>query len=78
MMKSRWYTYLVQIQFVIARVQDLRAQDREGKLDNLEKVPLLHRLLHYRYPNEELMPDRDIISEAIGQLYAYLFPFGRQ
>ena len=48
----------------------MRAQINAGKLDELDKVPLLQRLIQYRYPTSgESMPDRDIISEAMGQMY---------
>ena len=52
----------------------MRAQINAGKLDELDKVPLLQRLIQYRYPTSgELMPDRDIISEAMGHMYVPIF-----
>jgi Cytochrome P450 len=44
-----------------------------GKVGGSEKAPMLQRLLQYRYsPNDELMPERDIISECMGHLYGLL------
>ena len=48
----------------------MRAQMNAGKLDESEKVPLLQRLLQYRYaPSNVMMPDHDIISEAMGHMF---------
>lgn len=55
--------------FVSARVYELRAQMNAGKVGESEKAPMLQRLLQYRYsPTNELMPERDIISECMGHL----------
>jgi hypothetical protein len=44
-----------------------------GKVGESEKAPMLQRLLQYRYsPSNELMPERDIISECMGHLYVLL------
>jgi hypothetical protein len=41
-----------------------------GKLGESEKMPMLQRLMQYRYPgSNELMHDNAIISEAMGHLY---------
>ena len=45
----------------------MRAQINAGKLGELETVPMLQRLLQYRYASSnQLMPDHDIISEING------------
>jgi len=47
----------------------MRAQMDSGKVNESEKVPMLHRLLQYRYSStNSMMPDHDIISEAMGHL----------
>lgn len=52
----------------------MRAQMNAGKLEESEKVPMLHRLLNYRYAStNKSMPDIDIISECMGHMYAYSF-----
>ena len=57
------------IQFVSERVYQTRAQMNAGKLDDIEKAPMLHRLLNYRYSStKEAMPDIDIISECMGHM----------
>jgi hypothetical protein len=33
---------------------------------------MLPRLLAYRYPSGETMPDHDVISECMGHMYVYL------
>ena len=44
-----------------------------GKVGESEKAPMLQRLLQYRYsPSNELMPERDIISECMGHLCVFL------
>jgi len=49
-----------------------------GKLDEAEKVPMLHRLLQYRYSStNQLMPDNDIISECMGHLYVASLLYAR-
>ena len=55
-------------QFVSARVYEMRAQMNSGKIGDCEKVPLLQRLLQYRYSSDQPMPDHDIISECMGHL----------
>jgi hypothetical protein len=41
-----------------------------GQISEAEKVPMLHRLLQHRYPSSNtVMPDLDIISEAMGHMY---------
>ncbi|KAL1746232.1 cytochrome P450 [Schizophyllum fasciatum] len=61
----------IMAEFVSARVYELRAQINAGKLHESEKVPMLQRLLKYRYSSTgELMPDNDIISEAMGHMIA--------
>ncbi|KAL1729417.1 cytochrome P450, partial [Schizophyllum commune] len=61
----------IMAEFVSARVYELRAQMNAGKLHDSEKVPMLQRLLKYRYSSTgELMPDNDIISEAMGHMIA--------
>jgi len=48
----------------------MRAQINAGKLGESEKVPMLQRLLQYRYASSnQLMPDHDIISESMGHMY---------
>jgi hypothetical protein len=56
-------------QFVSARVYEMRAQMNSGKVIECEKIPMLHRLLQYRYPaTNSMMPDHDIISETMGHM----------
>ncbi|KAG6824957.1 hypothetical protein H0H92_005314 [Tricholoma furcatifolium] len=59
-------------EFVSTRVYEMRAQMAANKIpETSEKVPMLHRLLQYRYPsNDTLMPDHDIISECMGHMIA--------
>ncbi|EIW76509.1 cytochrome P450 [Coniophora puteana RWD-64-598 SS2] len=58
-------------EFVGARVYDMRAQVNAEKLHEVEKVPLLQRLLGYKYTStNENMPDHDIISELMGHMIA--------
>lgn len=48
----------------------MRAQMNAGKIGESDKIPMLQRLLRYRYStNNELMPDHDIISECMGHMY---------
>ena len=50
----------------------MRAQIAAGKLSDAdaEKVPMLQRLLKYRYSStNQLMPDNDIISASMGHMY---------
>ncbi|KAK7453494.1 hypothetical protein VKT23_011771 [Stygiomarasmius scandens] len=61
----------IMAEFVSERVYQTRTQMNAGKLDEAEKVPMLHRLLQYRYSStNQLMPDNDIISECMGHLIA--------
>jgi hypothetical protein len=49
----------------------MRAQMNAGKIGDNDK-PMLARLLQYKYPSSnEYMPDLDIISEAMGHMYAF-------
>lgn len=56
-------------QFVSTRVYEMRAQMNACKVGDSEKMPMLQRLLQYRYASNELMPDHDIISETMGHMY---------
>jgi len=47
----------------------MRAKMSAGKNEETEKVPLLYRLLRYRYPTDSMMPDLDIISETMGHMF---------
>ncbi|KAJ3570031.1 hypothetical protein NP233_g4668 [Leucocoprinus birnbaumii] len=60
----------IMAEFVSARVYEMRAQMNAGKIGESEKIPMLQRLLQYRYSSNELMPDHDIISECMGHLIA--------
>ncbi|KAF9254261.1 cytochrome P450 [Marasmius fiardii PR-910] len=63
----------IMAEFVSERVYQTRAQvGSTEKLDySGEKVPMLHRLLNYRYSTtNENMPDNDIISEHMGHMIA--------
>jgi len=60
-------------QFVSDRVYEMRGQIIAGKIGESEKVPMLQRLLSYRYSTtNDLMPDHDIISECMGHMYVQL------
>ena len=41
---------------------------KDGKLDEMERKPLVQRLLEYRLPTGELMPEKDVVSEHEGHL----------
>lgn len=56
-------------QFVGTRVYEMRAQLNAGYLGEPEKLPMLRRLLQYKYSPEKAMPDHDIISELMGHMY---------
>ncbi|KAG5642970.1 hypothetical protein DXG03_001818 [Asterophora parasitica] len=57
--------------FVSGRVYEMRAQMNAGKIGESDKVPMLQRLLRYRYAaTNQLMPDHDIISECMGHMIA--------
>ncbi|KXN88975.1 hypothetical protein AN958_06437 [Leucoagaricus sp. SymC.cos] len=60
----------IMAEFVSSRVYEMRAQMNNGKIGESEKIPMLQRLLQYRYSSNELMPDHDIISECMGHLIA--------
>ncbi|KIK50957.1 hypothetical protein GYMLUDRAFT_234401 [Collybiopsis luxurians FD-317 M1] len=62
----------IMAEFVSERVYQARTEMNSGKLDeSSEIVPLLHRLLKYRYSSTgQMMPDNDIISEAMGHMIA--------
>ncbi len=64
-------SFLSLFQFVSVRVYQTRTEMTSDKLDaSSETVPLHHRLLNYRYSSTgQLMPDNDIISEAMGHMY---------
>ena len=48
----------------------MRAHMNAGKIGDTEK-PMLVRLLQYKYPSSTAyMPDLDVISEAMGHMYA--------
>lgn len=50
------------------RVREKRAEMKDGKLDEMERKPLVHRLLEYRLPSGELMAEKDVVSEHVGHL----------
>ncbi|KDQ63972.1 hypothetical protein JAAARDRAFT_214320 [Jaapia argillacea MUCL 33604] len=57
--------------FVGAKVFEARSQIASHKVDDSEKVPLLSRLLCYRMaPSNDLMSEKDIISECMAHLIA--------
>ncbi|KAG6915908.1 hypothetical protein DXG01_009278 [Tephrocybe rancida] len=61
----------IMAEFVSGRVYEMRAQMNAGKINETDKVPMLHRLLRYRYSStDSLMPDHDIISECMGHMVA--------
>ncbi|KAF8334820.1 cytochrome P450 [Amanita rubescens] len=60
----------IMAEFVSARVYEMRTQMNSGKIGDCERVPLLQRLLQYRYSSDQPMPDHDIISECMGHLIA--------
>ncbi|KAF8901790.1 cytochrome P450 [Mucidula mucida] len=61
----------IMAEFVSERVYQTRAQMNAGKLEETEKVPMLHRLLNYSYSStKDAMPDSDIISECMGHMIA--------
>ena len=53
----------------------MRAQMNSGKAGETEKIPMLERLLQYKYSPSQSMPDHDIISECIGHLWVRLRDF---
>ncbi|GLB34339.1 putative cytochrome P450 [Lyophyllum shimeji] len=61
----------IMAEFVSGRVYEMRAQMNAGKISESDKVPMLQRLLRYRYSDDgQLMPDHDIISECMGHMIA--------
>ncbi|KAJ3980366.1 cytochrome P450 [Lentinula detonsa] len=62
----------IMAEFVSERVYQARTEINSGKFDeSSETTPLLHRLLKYRYSStRQMMPDSDIISEAMGHMIA--------
>ncbi|KAG7091834.1 hypothetical protein E1B28_008239 [Marasmius oreades] len=63
----------IMAEFVSERVYQTRAQMTSTEKTDYsdEKVPMLHRLLNYRYSTtNENMPDNDIISEHMGHMIA--------
>ncbi|KAF9062643.1 cytochrome P450 [Rhodocollybia butyracea] len=62
----------IMAEFVSERVYQARTEMNSGALDgNADSVPLLHRLLTYRYSSTgQTMPENDIISEAMGHMIA--------
>ncbi|KAJ7111343.1 cytochrome P450 [Mycena epipterygia] len=57
----------IMAEFVSTRVYEMRAQLNAGKT---EKSYMLPRLLAYRYPNGETMPESHVISECMGHMVA--------
>ncbi|KAJ7700501.1 cytochrome P450 [Mycena rosella] len=60
----------IMAEFVSTRVYEMRAQLNAGKVPDTEKSFMLPRLLAYKYPNGETMPERDVISECMGHMVA--------
>ncbi|KAJ4463772.1 cytochrome P450 [Lentinula edodes] len=62
----------IMAEFVSERVYQARTEINSGRLDeSSETTPLLHRLLKHRYSSTgQMMPDSDIISEAMGHMIA--------
>ncbi|KZV62245.1 cytochrome P450 [Peniophora sp. CONT] len=56
--------------FIGDRVHEKRAEMKDGKLDEMERKPLIQRLLEYRLPSGELMPEKDVVSEHEGHFIA--------
>ncbi|KZV73892.1 cytochrome P450 [Peniophora sp. CONT] len=56
--------------FVGERVREKRAGMKGGKLDEVEKKPLVQRLLEYQLPSGELLPEKDVVSEHMGHFIA--------
>ncbi|KAJ7450853.1 cytochrome P450 [Mycena latifolia] len=46
------------------------SEDSSFASDDAEKSFMLHRLLAYKYPSGETMPERDVISECMGHMVA--------
>lgn len=55
-------------QFVGERVREKRAQMNDGKLDEVEKKPMIQRLLEHRLPDGALLTERDVVAEHMGHL----------
>ncbi|KII94544.1 hypothetical protein PLICRDRAFT_47583 [Plicaturopsis crispa FD-325 SS-3] len=60
----------IMAEFVSARVYEMRAQMNAGKACDEEKIPLLQRLLQFKYSPSTPMPDHHIISENMGHMIA--------
>ncbi|KAJ7021163.1 cytochrome P450 [Mycena alexandri] len=64
----------IMAEFVSTRVYEMRAQLNAGKdssfSEDTEKSFLLPRLLAYKYPSGETMPESDVISESMGHMVA--------
>ncbi|KAJ7915903.1 cytochrome P450 [Mycena leptocephala] len=66
----------IMAEFVSTRVYEMRAQLNANKVsdssfgEDTEKSYMLPRLLAYRYPSGETMPDHDVISECMGHMVA--------
>ncbi|KAI0322074.1 cytochrome P450 [Amylostereum chailletii] len=57
--------------FIGDRVRETHAEiANAGKLDEAERLPLVHRLVQYRLPSNEPMDDGDIIAEHMGHFIA--------
>ncbi|KZV73896.1 cytochrome P450 [Peniophora sp. CONT] len=56
--------------FVGERVRERHEQMKDEMLDEVEKKPMVQRLLEFRLPSGELLPEKDAISEHIGHFVA--------
>lgn len=58
------------LQFIGARVSEMRSQMNSGKFVDPEKKSMLQRLIQYRNSStNEPMSDQHIVSEAVGHTY---------
>ncbi|KIY64381.1 cytochrome P450 [Cylindrobasidium torrendii FP15055 ss-10] len=61
----------IMAEFVSERFYQARATMTDGKLHDVEKPPMLHRLINYTVPSTSSnLPDLNIISECMGHLVA--------
>ncbi|KAF9004238.1 cytochrome P450 [Cyathus striatus] len=64
----------IMAEFVSARVYEMRSEMNAGgpqiTVGDLEKMPMLQRLLQHRSSASQLMSDQDIISECMGHMIA--------
>ncbi|KAI0317394.1 cytochrome P450 [Amylostereum chailletii] len=60
----------IMARFIGNLIADKRASMKDGKLQEVEKRPLVYRLMEYRLPSGELMEDKDIVSEHMGHFIA--------